>query len=109
MPPRLSLHREEIACVIPDALPTSNYNFDTGVWNRAGSTVGTNGGGGAKPCAAPRLSCTGTSSPSSVDLPGGPPAPPSSSPPYLGVPSYLLLAESVIFQANVLVTQREGI
>jgi hypothetical protein len=22
--PRLSLHREEIACVIPDALPTSN-------------------------------------------------------------------------------------
>jgi hypothetical protein len=27
--PRLALHREEIACVIPDALPTSNYNFDT--------------------------------------------------------------------------------
>jgi hypothetical protein len=25
----LALHREEIACVIPDALPTSNYNFDT--------------------------------------------------------------------------------
>jgi hypothetical protein len=27
----------------------------TGVWNWAGSTVGNNGGGGAKPCAAPRL------------------------------------------------------
>jgi hypothetical protein len=27
----------------------------TGVWNRAGSTAGNNGGGGAKPCAAPRL------------------------------------------------------
>jgi hypothetical protein len=27
--PRLALHGEEIACVIPDALPTSNYNFDT--------------------------------------------------------------------------------
>jgi hypothetical protein len=27
--PRLALHREEIACVIPDALPTCNYNFDT--------------------------------------------------------------------------------
>jgi hypothetical protein len=26
---RLSLHREEIVCVIPDALPTSNCNFDT--------------------------------------------------------------------------------
>jgi hypothetical protein len=26
---RLSLHREEIVCVIPDALPTFNYNFDT--------------------------------------------------------------------------------
>jgi hypothetical protein len=24
----LALHREEIACVIPDALQTSNYNFD---------------------------------------------------------------------------------
>jgi hypothetical protein len=27
--PRLALHRKEIACVIPYALPTSNYNFDT--------------------------------------------------------------------------------
>jgi hypothetical protein len=54
--PRLALHREEIACVIPDALPTSNYNLILiGVWNRAGSIVGNNGGGGAKPCAAPRL------------------------------------------------------
>jgi hypothetical protein len=27
--PRLALHREEIACIIPNALPTCNYNFDT--------------------------------------------------------------------------------
>jgi hypothetical protein len=27
--PRLALHREEITCVIPDALTTCNYNFDT--------------------------------------------------------------------------------
>jgi hypothetical protein len=53
--------------------------------------------------------CIGTSPPSSADLPGGPPVPPSSSPPSLGVPSSLLLAGSVIFQANVIVTQREGI
>jgi hypothetical protein len=26
-----------------------------GVWNRAGSTAGNNGGGRAKPCVAPRL------------------------------------------------------
>jgi hypothetical protein len=48
--------------------------------------------------------CIGTSPPSSTDLPGGPPAPPPSSPPSLGVPSSLLLARSVIFQANVIVT-----
>jgi hypothetical protein len=57
--------------------------------------------------------CIGTSAPSSADLPGGPPAsppaPPSYSPPSLDVPSSLLLAGSVIFQANVIVTQREGI
>jgi hypothetical protein len=57
--------------------------------------------------------CTGTSSPSSVDLSGGPlappPTPPSSSPPSLDVPSSLLLAGSVILQANVIVTQRKGI
>jgi hypothetical protein len=57
--------------------------------------------------------CTGTSSPSSDDLPGeppaSPPAPPSSSPPSLDVPSSLLLVGSVILQANVIVTQREGI
>jgi hypothetical protein len=53
--------------------------------------------------------CTGTSPPSSVDLPGGPPTPPSSSPPSLDVPSSLLLGRSIIFQANVIVTQREGI
>jgi hypothetical protein len=27
--PRLALKKEEITCVISDALPTSNYNFDT--------------------------------------------------------------------------------
>jgi hypothetical protein len=40
-------------------------------------------------------SCIETSPPSSADLPG--------------VPSSLLLAGSVILQANVIVTQREGI
>jgi hypothetical protein len=53
--------------------------------------------------------CTGTSSPSYDDLPGEPPAPPPSSPPSLDVPSSLLLVGSVILQANVIVTQREGI
>jgi hypothetical protein len=53
--------------------------------------------------------CIGTSLPSSVDLPGEPPAPLSSSPPSRDVPSSLLLARSVILQANVIVTQREGI
>jgi hypothetical protein len=50
-----------------------------------------------------------TSSPSSADLPGGPPALLPSSPPSLGVRSSLLLAGSVIFQDNVIVTQKEGI
>jgi hypothetical protein len=50
--------------------------------------------------------CTGTSPPSS-DQP--PPAPSLSSPPYLDVLSSLLLVGSVILQANVIVTQREGI
>jgi hypothetical protein len=57
--------------------------------------------------------CVGTSPPSSADLPGEPPtpplAPPSSSPPSRDVPSSLPLARSVILQANVIVTQREGI
>jgi hypothetical protein len=57
--------------------------------------------------------CIGTSPPSSTDLLGGPltlpPALPPSSPPSLDIPSSLLLAGSVIFQANVIVTQREGI
>ena len=54
--------------------------------------------------------CTGTSPPSSDDLPGAPPpALPSSSPPSRDVPSSLLLVGSVILQANVIVTQREGI
>jgi hypothetical protein len=55
--PRLSLHREEIACVIPDKYISCRTRIFilTGVWNRAGSTVGNNGGGGAKPYAAPRL------------------------------------------------------
>jgi hypothetical protein len=46
--------------------------------------------------------CTGTSPPSSDDLPDDPPASPSSSPPSL-------LVGSIILQANVIVTQREGI
>jgi hypothetical protein len=50
--------------------------------------------------------CTGTSPPSSDDLPG---APPSSSPPSRDVPSSLLLVGSVILQANVIITQRDGI
>jgi hypothetical protein len=41
--------------------------------------------------------CIGTSPPSSADLPGGPPAPPSSSHPSLDVPSSLLIVGSVIF------------
>jgi hypothetical protein len=53
--------------------------------------------------------CTGTSPSSSNDLPGEPPAPPSSSPPPRDVLSSLLLVGSVILQANVIVTQREGI
>jgi hypothetical protein len=47
--------------------------------------------------------CTGTSPPSSDDLPGEPLAPPSSSPPSLDVPSSLLLVGSIILQANVIV------
>jgi hypothetical protein len=50
--------------------------------------------------------CTGTSLPSSDDLPGEPPAPPPA-PPSSSPPS--LLVGSVIFQANVIVTQREDI
>jgi hypothetical protein len=53
--------------------------------------------------------CTGTSPTSSDDLPGEPPAPPSSSPPSRDVPSSLLLVGSVVLQANVIVTQREDI
>jgi hypothetical protein len=57
--------------------------------------------------------CTRTSLPSSADLPSGPPTPPlaplSSSPPSPVVPSSLLLAGLVIFQPNVIITQREGI
>jgi hypothetical protein len=53
----LALHREEIACVIPDALPTSNYNFDTHkeYGREHGQLEGTMEVGGAMPCAAPRL------------------------------------------------------
>jgi hypothetical protein len=54
---KLSLHREEIACVIPDEYISWRIRILilTGVWNWAGSTGGNNGGGRAKPCAAPRL------------------------------------------------------
>jgi hypothetical protein len=53
--------------------------------------------------------CIGSSPPSSANLPRGPPAPPSSSPASPYVPSSLFLVGSIIFQANVIVTQREGI
>jgi hypothetical protein len=53
--------------------------------------------------------CTGTSPPSSVDLPSGPPALLSSSPPSHVVLSSLLLAGPIIFQPNVIITQREVI
>jgi hypothetical protein len=57
--------------------------------------------------------CTRTSLPSSADLPSDPtalpPAPPSSSPPSPVVPSSLLLARLVIFQPNVIITQRRYI
>jgi hypothetical protein len=49
--------------------------------------------------------CTGTSLPSSTDLPSEPPAPPSSSPPSHVVPSSLLLDGSVTFNPNVIITQ----
>ena len=54
--------------------------------------------------------CTGTSLPSSNDLPGAPPpAPPSSSPPSLNVPSSLILVGSIILQANVIVERELGL
>jgi hypothetical protein len=57
--------------------------------------------------------CIGTSPLSSADLSNGPPdlppAPISSSPPSPVVASSLLLAGNVIFQPNVIITQREGI
>jgi hypothetical protein len=55
--PRLSMHREEIACVIPDEYISwrTRILILTGVWNEEGSTGGNNRGGGAKPCAAPML------------------------------------------------------
>jgi hypothetical protein len=51
---------------------------------------------------------TGTSLPSSIDLPSGPPALLLSSPPCHVVPSTLLVGP-VTFQSNVIITQREGI
>jgi hypothetical protein len=80
----------------------------TGVWNRAGSTAGNNGGAEQNPVRRQGSACTGTSPPSSDQPPGEPPAPPLS-PPSLDVPSSLLLVGSVILQANGIVTQREGI
>jgi hypothetical protein len=97
---RLTLHREENACVIPDALPTSNYNFDTHrsmehsrvnyreQWRWRSETL----------CRAKALHVL-EHLPSSDQ---SPPAPPLSSP-------ASLLVGSVILKANVIVTQREGI
>jgi hypothetical protein len=104
--PRLALHREEIACIIPDALPTSNYNFDKEYGREQGQLEGTMEVAERCPVRRQGSACTGTSLPSS-DQP--PPAPPLSSPPSLDVPSSLLLVGSVILQANIIVTQREGI
>jgi hypothetical protein len=103
--PRLALHREEIASVIPDVLPTSNYNFDTHR-SMEHSRVNCREQLRWRSKTLCGAACTGTSPPSSDDLPGEPPAPPpalpSSSPPSL-------LVGSVILQVNVIVTQREGI
>jgi hypothetical protein len=113
--PRLSLHRQEIACIIPDESISwrTRIFILTGVWNWAGSTGGNNRGGGAKSCAAPRLCMHWNISAILYYLPSGPPvplpAPLSSSSPSPNVPSSLLLAGCVIFQANVIITQREGI
>jgi hypothetical protein len=53
----LSLYREEIVCVISKKYISCKTRILIliGVWNSTGSTVGNNGGGGAKPYAAPRL------------------------------------------------------
>jgi hypothetical protein len=104
--PRLALHREEIACVIPDALTTCNYNFDTHrsmelsrvncreQWRWRSETL----------CGAKALHVM-----EHLRSDQPPLAPPLSSPPSLDVPSSLLLVGSVILQANVIITQREGI
>jgi hypothetical protein len=106
--PRLALHREEIACVIPDALPTSNYNFDThrSMEHSKVNYKGTMEVAERNPVWRQGSACTGTSPPSSDDLPREPPAPPLA-PPSSSPPS--LLVGSVMLQANVIVTQREGI
>jgi hypothetical protein len=51
------MYREEIACVIPKKYISCKTRILIliGVWNSTGSTVGNNGGGGAKPCAVSRL------------------------------------------------------
>jgi hypothetical protein len=108
---RLALHREEIACVIPDALPISNYNIDTHKsmedsrvnyreqWRWQSEAL----------CGAKALHVLEHLRHPLMICQAPPPAPPSSSPPSRDVPSSLLLVGSVILQANVIVTQREGI
>jgi hypothetical protein len=54
---RLSLHREEIACMRPDEYISCKTKIliITGVWNLAGSVEGNNKGAGVEPYATPRL------------------------------------------------------
>jgi hypothetical protein len=52
---------------------------------------------------------SGTSPPSSIVVPSGPLAPPSSSPPFPVVPSFLLLAGPIIFQPNALHDTRRSV
>jgi tRNA G10 N-methylase Trm11 len=54
---RLSLYREEIACVRPDEYISYSTRISilTKVWNWVGSAAGNNGGGGVKPDVALRL------------------------------------------------------
>jgi hypothetical protein len=114
--PRLSLHREEIVCVIPDEYiyhEELEFSYSQEYGTKHGQLEGTMEVVERNHVRCLDSACTGTSLSSSADLSSGPPAPPpaplSSSPPSSDVPSSLLLAGSVIFQTNVIIIQREGI